>query len=99
MDALTVIAEPKRRDILRLVWSEPMTAGEIAGHFDVTFGAVSQHLGVLRDAGFVSVRKDGRRRYYATDHVGLGPLRDMLEAMWSDTLDRLDQVIREDGHG
>ena len=55
MDALQVIGEPRRREILRLVWDRERTAGDIAGQFDVTFGAVSQHLAVLRDAGFVDV--------------------------------------------
>ncbi|HEV3473106.1 MAG TPA: metalloregulator ArsR/SmtB family transcription factor [Actinomycetota bacterium] len=95
MDALQVIAEPRRRDILRLVWDRELAAGDIARRFDVTFAAVSQHLGVLRDAGFVSMRPEGRTRLYKADRKALGPLRPMLEMMWGDSLDRLVDLIDE----
>jgi DNA-binding transcriptional ArsR family regulator len=97
VDALQVVAEPRRREILRLVWDREVAAGEIAAHFDVTFPAVSQHLGVLRDAGFVSVRRDGRTRLYSANRSALGPLRPMLENMWRDSLDRLVGLVEEDG--
>ncbi|SRR6266508_6962517 len=96
MDALHVVAEPHRREILRMVWDRELSSGEIASRFDVTFGAVSQHLGVLRDAGFVRVRVDGNRRFYAADRARLGPLAQMLEAMWAATLDRLAQAVESD---
>ena len=96
MDPVKVIAEPRRRQLLELIWDREMAAGEIAGHFDLTFGAVSQHLAVLRDAGFVTVRKDGNRRFYRADQAGLGPLRAVVESMWSATLDHLAQTIEAD---
>jgi DNA-binding transcriptional ArsR family regulator len=96
MDALQVVAEPRRREILRLVWSHELAAGEIAAHFNVSFPAVSQHLTVLRDAGFVSVRRDGRRRYYSADRKAIGPMRPALEQLWSRSLDRLVTLIEEE---
>ena len=96
VDALQVIGEPRRREILRLVWDQERTAGDIASRFDVTFGAVSQHLGVLRDAGFVSVRRAGNQRYYRTDRNALGPPAQALEAMWSSSLDRLAVAVEAD---
>lgn len=96
MDALQVIGEPRRREILRLVWDRELSAGEIAARFDVTFGAVSQHLGVLRDAGLVSVRAAGNRRYYRADPQRLGPLAQALEAMWASALDRLAAAVEAD---
>jgi DNA-binding transcriptional ArsR family regulator len=96
MDALQVVSEPRRREILRLVWDRELSAGEIAGQFDVTFGAVSQHLGILRDAGFVRARRDGNRRLYRADREGLGPLAQALEAMWTETLDRLAETVESD---
>lgn len=96
MDALQVIAEPRRRHILGLVWDEERAAGDIADQFEVTFGAVSQHLSVLRDSGFVDVRVDGNRRLYRANKEALGPLRPVLEAMWADTLDDLAAVIEGD---
>jgi DNA-binding transcriptional ArsR family regulator len=93
MDGLQVISEPTRREILRLVWDQERPAGEIADRFPVTFGAVSQHLGVLRDSGFVTVRPDGNRRFYRADQRGLGPLKTVLEAMWATSLDRLAAAV------
>ena len=93
MDALQVVAEPRRREILRLVWDRELAAGEIARRFDVSFPAVSQHLGVLRDAGFVNIRRDGRTRLYRADRKALGPLRPMLEKMWTRSLDRLAELV------
>jgi DNA-binding transcriptional ArsR family regulator len=96
VDGLQVVAEPRRRAILQLVWSRELAAGEIAAHFDVSFPAVSQHLGVLRDAGFVSVRREGRTRLYRADRKALGPLRPMLEKIWTERLDRLVALIAEE---
>ncbi|MDA0365767.1 MAG: metalloregulator ArsR/SmtB family transcription factor [Chloroflexi bacterium] len=93
MDLLTLIAQPNRREILRLVWNRERSAGEIADALPVTFGAVSQHLGVLRDAGLVAVRPEGRRRYYRANRDRLGALRPALEALWGDTLDQLAGAI------
>ena len=89
MDAVKVIAEPRRREILRLCWRTERTAGELSDAFEVTFGAVSQHLKVLRDAGLVTVRQAGTRRYYRANRTALGPLAAYLESHWGQQLDRL----------
>jgi DNA-binding transcriptional ArsR family regulator len=89
MDAVKVIAEPRRREILRLCWRGERSAGDLAAAFDITFGAVSQHLKVLRDADLVTVRRAGTRRYYRANRAGLGPLAAYLEAMWAGEVDRL----------
>lgn len=96
MDPIQVIAEPRRREILALVWDREVAAGDIAARFDVTFGAVSHHLSVLREARFVAVRRDGNRRLYRADKESLGPMREVLEAMWASTLDRLAETIESD---
>lgn len=87
-----MIADPRRREILRLVWDGERRASEIADHFDITFGAVSQHLGVLRQAGLVVVRRDGSRRFYRADRVALRPYTSMLRLLWSEQLDRLAEM-------
>lgn len=84
-----MIAEPRRREILRLVWDVERPATEIAEHFDVTFGAISQHLGVLRQAGLVVVRRDGTRRFYRADREALAPFASLLQQMWAAQLDAL----------
>lgn len=79
---LAAVSEPNRQRILQLVWKQERTAGEIASEFSTTFGAVSQHLKVLRDHGAVTMRKDGRTHYYKANRKQLGPLARYFEQMW-----------------
>ena len=100
--ALRAIAEPHRREILRLVWDAELSAGEIASHFEVTRPAVSQHLTVLKEAGLVDERRDGTRRLYRARPEGLAELRAFLEQFWGDRLEALKrEAEREesDRHG
>ena len=90
--ALRAIAEPRRRDILRLVRSAELPAGEIASHFEVTRPAISQHLRVLVDARLVTVRRAGTRLLYRSRPEGLAELRQYLEGFWDDSLQRLKQA-------
>jgi DNA-binding transcriptional ArsR family regulator len=88
--ALKALAEPRRREILRLVWSQELPATAVADHFpDVTRPAISQHLGVLREARLVNERRDGTRRLYRADHDEMARLRDFLDSYWTVRLDRL----------
>jgi DNA-binding transcriptional ArsR family regulator len=85
--ALRAIAEPHRREIIRLVWSGELPAGEIADRFgEVSRPAISQHLRVLRDAGLVSERRDGTRRLYRARRDRIQQLRAYLDGFWSDRL-------------
>src|SRR5262249_22556307 len=81
--ALRAIAEPRRRKILQLVAHDELAAGEIAGAFDITRTAVSQHLTVLKNAGLLSERRDGTRRLYRARAEGLAGLREVLDDMWA----------------
>jgi DNA-binding transcriptional ArsR family regulator len=86
-DLMRILATARRQELLRLCWREERSAGELARALpDVTFGAVSQHLARLTEAGLLTVRKDGRRRLYRARRDALGPLRRTLEAMWDDAL-------------
>ena len=90
--ALKAIAAPRRRQILRLVRDDELSAGEIASHFDVTRPAVSQHLNVLKEAGLVEVRADAQRRVYRIRPEPLAELDDWLapyRRLWETHLDRL----------
>ena len=88
--ALKAIADPRRREILRLVWSEEMPASDIASHFhDVTRSAISQHLSVLREANLVCERRDGNRRLYRANADEMAQVRTFLDQYWSGGLDRL----------
>jgi DNA-binding transcriptional ArsR family regulator len=79
--AIRAIAERHRREIVRLVRDEELTAGQIAAHFDVSRPAVSQHLRILKDTGLVSERRQGTRRYYRARVEGLAELRAFLEVL------------------
>jgi DNA-binding transcriptional ArsR family regulator len=93
---LDAISNPRRREILRLVWDRELPAGDIAARFDVTWPAISQNLAVLRKAGLVVERRDANRRFYRADRAALGSLQAVLEEMWSQDLDRLRHVV-DDG--
>ena len=87
---LSVIANPRRQEILRLVWGQERSAGDIHRAMpDVTFGAVSLHLRALSDAGLVRLRRAGRHRHYSADRDALQPFARFLTAMWDDALWRL----------
>ena len=86
---LKAIAEPRRREILRLLAGRELAAGAIAAHFDVTQPAVSQHLGVLAEAGLVAVRREGTRRYYRALPRRVDDLREYLAGFWLSGLGRL----------
>ena len=84
---LAAIASPRRREILRLLWTRECSAGEINAAFpDVTFGAVSLQLRALAKAGLVTVRAEGRKRIYRAERDALGPVGRALEHMWADAL-------------
>jgi DNA-binding transcriptional ArsR family regulator len=88
--ALKAIADPKRREILRLVWSHELAATDIATHFaDVTRPAISQHLSVLRQANLICERRAGTRRLYLANVDEMARLRTFLDQFWTGGLDRL----------
>ena len=86
MDAFAALAEPRRREILRLVSGAELSAGEIARRFEVTRPAISQHLRVLREAGLVTERRSGTRRLYRARPETLADLRAYLEDFWDESL-------------
>ncbi len=89
MEPLQVIAAPRRLRILELVWDQELTAGQIAAEFDVSWSAISQHLTVLKAAGFLLERREGNSRIYRTDQAALGPLRAVVEDHWRRGLDQV----------
>src|SRR6266487_4400544 len=94
--AIRAIASPRRRAILRLVWTRELTSRDIASHFDVTWPAISQNLRVLETAGLVRARRDGTTRLYRADRGAIGPLRSILTKMWEQDIDRLAVLAEEE---
>ena len=84
---LAALASPRRREILRLVWNEELSAGTIHRAMpDVTFGAVSLQLRSLLEDGLVEARAESRHRFYRARREALGSLAETLERMWDDKL-------------
>jgi DNA-binding transcriptional ArsR family regulator len=88
-EAIDAISHPHRRAMLRLVLDRELPVGELAQQVGVSQPAASQHLKVLRDAGLVRGRVDGRRRLYRVDDEGLERLRNELDAFWGPALGAL----------
>lgn len=92
MEPLQVIAAPQRLRILELVWDRELSAGDIAAQFEVSWSAVSQHLRVLKAAGFVVERREGTSRIYRADQAALGSLRAAVEDHWRGGLGRVKNL-------
>jgi DNA-binding transcriptional ArsR family regulator len=98
--AFDVLGDPVRRRILELLAAGEQSSGAITAVIQAEFGitqpAVSQHLRVLRDSGFATVRPDGARRLYAVDAVPLRVVEAWLEpfrAFWEQRLDSLETEL------
>ena len=100
MHPFAALAEPRRRAILSLVRDEPRAASDIARAFpEITQQAVSLHLKALAEAGLVDVRPAGRQRLYVLRPEGLQPVREYLEELWPDRLQRLKHAVEHEVHG
>lgn len=87
---LSAIASPRRREILRLLWREERSVGDIHQAMpDVTLGAVSLQLKALLAAGLVESRAERQHRFYRVRHDRAEPVAALLEQMWDDRLWRL----------
>jgi DNA-binding transcriptional ArsR family regulator len=92
MEVFEAVAQPKRREILRLLSGGELSAGAIAARFDITQPAVSQHLKVLKETGLISERRDGTRRLFSVRPEGLAELQDFLAEVLPAGLQRLKQA-------
>jgi DNA-binding transcriptional ArsR family regulator len=83
---LSALADPTRRAILESVRGGPRSVSDIAGDFDVSRPAVSQHLRVLEEATLLRSHRSGRQNFYSLDLRGLTQLRSYVESYWEDVL-------------
>lgn len=91
-DCFQAIADPTRRRILDRLGTGEKTAGELGQGIDLSQPALSKHLRILREAGLVEVRSDGRNRYYVERREGLSDLIGWVEnhqAFWTDRMSAL----------
>jgi DNA-binding transcriptional ArsR family regulator len=113
MHAFDVLGDPVRRRILELLADGERSAGEVSSivqdEFAISQPAASQHLRVLRESGFTSVRPVGTRRLYAVDPLHFKEVDVWLEQfrrLWEESFERLDDVLvkmkkrkKEENHG
>jgi DNA-binding transcriptional ArsR family regulator len=88
-DVLTALANPRRREIVRLIWERERSAGAIASSFDVSWPAISQNLRILKGSGLITERRAGTSRLYKADRDALKPFESYLRRMWTRKVDRL----------
>jgi len=94
------ISHPARRRMLDLLVEADRSVNTIAGHFQMSRPAVSQHLRILLDAGLVTEQRHGRERRYRLVPARLGPVRDWIahyERFWDDHLQRLQKQLSKRG--
>jgi DNA-binding transcriptional ArsR family regulator len=93
------LADPSRRAILDLLVEGRRSVGELLAHFRFSQPALSQHLRVLREAGLVSARREGRQQRYRLEGEGLRSVADWLrtyERFWQGRLDALGEVLDDE---
>jgi DNA-binding transcriptional ArsR family regulator len=96
VEVFEAIAQPKRREILRMLAGGELSAGEVASRFTVTQPAISQHLKALKQAGLIRERREGTRRVYSVDAEGLADLHSFLADVIPNRLERLKHVVEEE---
>ena len=97
-DAFNAVAESSRRQLLDALGTGEATVGELVDRLGLSQPQVSKHLAVLRTVGLVTVRVDGRRRWYRVNGPALKPVHDWVQSFertWNERLDRLDDLLAE----
>ena len=97
-DIFHAVADPHRRQLLDLLRTGEKPAGELVGHFDITFPGISQHLKILTNAGLVKKRRQGRFHYYRVNPSPLKEIQEWVtryEQFWKGRLKKLGQHLGE----
>jgi len=96
---LKAIAEPRRQEILRLIWQRERAAGDVAAHFDISRPAISKHLRILKEAGLLEERRAGTQRLYRARPERLADARRFLESFWDEGLAAIKRSAEGDARG
>ena len=94
-EVFAALAAPQRQQILQLVRDEPLSVGAIAQSCGASQQAVSHHLQVLRDAGLVDMKRDGRRRLYVVNPDGFDSVGSFVADLWPTGLSKLRKAIAD----
>ena len=90
LQSMRTAMEPRRLQILELIWDHELGVNDIASRLPVSVAAVSQHLSKLRSAGLVAVRAEGRNRFYRATKADMGAMAVLLESFWTEKMDALE---------
>jgi DNA-binding transcriptional ArsR family regulator len=97
-DAFQVIGDPSRRKMLMLLSSDSLTINSLADHFEMSRPAVSKHIKILHNAGFISIRDIGRERYCTLKKDGFEELKAWIshfDEFWSSKLKKLETLLNK----
>jgi DNA-binding transcriptional ArsR family regulator len=96
LDAFQVIADPSRRQMLVMLSKDSMTINSLAGNFDMSRPAVSKHVKILHNAGFISIKDIGRERHCVLKQDGFNELQDFIDyfdKFWTSKLKKLQTLL------
>jgi len=96
LDAFQVIADPSRRQMLQLLSKESLTINSLADNFDMSRPAVSKHIKIMYNAGFISIRDIGRERYCTLKQDGFNELQEWInyfDKFWLTRLKKLEMIL------
>jgi DNA-binding transcriptional ArsR family regulator len=98
LDAFQVIGDPSRRKMLMLLSKDAMTINKLADNFNMSRPAVSKHVKIMQQAGFISIRDIGRERYCTLKKDGFDELQDWIsyfDKFWLSKLKKLESLLNE----
>src|SRR5450432_800321 len=96
LDAFQVIADPSRRQILKLLSKNSLTINRLAENFDMSRPAVSKHIKLLYNAGFISIQDIGRERHCILKQDGFNELQKWInyfDNFWTSKLQKLENLL------
>jgi DNA-binding transcriptional ArsR family regulator len=97
-DVFQAIADPTRREIIRMIAHESLSLNSVAGHFEISRPAISKHIKILTECGLIEIRQHGRERYC---EARLKPLQEVYKwteeyrLFWTSKLDALELFLKE----
>jgi DNA-binding transcriptional ArsR family regulator len=101
-DTFQVIADPSRRQMLQLLSKDSMTINALAENFDISRPAVSKHIKILYNGGFISIKDIGRERYCTLKQDGFDELQDFInyfDKFWTNKLKKLETLLNNKSKG
>lgn len=102
LDSFQALADPNRREILMMLSKEKRSINSIAENFDISRPAVSKHIKVLYNSGFISIEEQGRERYCVLNKDGFDEVQKWInyfERYWTQQLKSLEKLIAKDMKG